>query len=62
MKPGLPGKLVQILPPVHKLNDMATDIILNGTAVKSDVVWLMGYGAVFFVLGLLLLRYGPLAD
>lgn len=62
VKPGLPGKLVQILPPVHKLNDMATDIIANGTAVASDVVWLMGYGAVFFVLGLLLLRYGPLAD
>jgi hypothetical protein len=62
VKPGLPGKLVQILPPVHKLNDMATDIIANGTAVASDVVWLMAYGAVFFVLGLLLLRYGPLAD
>jgi len=61
-KPGLRGKLVQILPPVHKLNDMATDIIANGTAVASDVAWLMAYGAVFFVLGLLLLRYGPLAD
>jgi len=62
VKPGLPGKLVQILPPVHKLNDLATDIIANGTAVAGDVVWLMGYGAVFFVLGLALLRYGPLAD
>lgn len=62
VKPGLPGKLVQILPPVHKLNDLATDIIANGTAVAGDVVWLMAYGAVFFVLGLLLLRYGPLAD
>jgi hypothetical protein len=61
-KPGLPSKLVQILPPVHKLNDLATDIIANGTAVAGDVVWLMGYGAVFFVLGLLLLRYGSLAD
>jgi hypothetical protein len=62
VKPGLPGKLVQILPPVHRLNDLATDIIANGTAGTSDVVWLAGYGAVFFVLGLLLLRYGPLAD
>jgi hypothetical protein len=61
-KGGLPSKLVQILPPVHKLNDLATDIIVNGTAVASDVVWLMAYGAVFFVLGLVLLRYGPLAD
>jgi hypothetical protein len=62
VKPGLPGKLVQVLPPVHKLNDLATDLIANGTAGRSDVVWLVGYGAVFFVLGLLLLRYGPLAD
>ena len=61
-KPGLRSKLVQVLPPVHKLNDLATDIIANGTAVASDVVWLMAYGAVFFVLGLVLLRYGPLAD
>ncbi len=62
VKPGVSGKLVQILPPVHKLNDMASDIIANGTAVAGDVVWLMAYGAVFFVLGLLVLRYGPLAD
>ncbi|MEO8908929.1 MAG: hypothetical protein ABI408_01710 [Gemmatimonadaceae bacterium] len=61
-KPGLAGKLVQVLPPVHKLNDIATDIIVNGSAAASDVVWLAGYGAVFFVLGLGLLRYGPLAD
>ncbi|MGI8401981.1 MAG: hypothetical protein ACR2NS_10335 [Gemmatimonadaceae bacterium] len=61
-KPGLAGKLVQILPPVHKLNDLATNLIANGTAATRDVVWLAGYGAVFFVLGLLLLRYGPLAD
>ena len=62
VKPGLPGKLVQILPPVHKLNDVATDMIANGTAPVGDVVWLMGYGAVFFVFGLALLKYGPLAD
>jgi len=61
-KPGLPGKLVQLLPPVHKLNDVANGMISNGSAPTSDVIWLFGYGAVFFVLGLLLLRQGSLAD
>ena len=61
-KPGLRGMLVQLLPPVHKLNDVANGMISNGSAPTSDVIWLLGYGAVFFVLGLLLLRHGSLAD
>jgi hypothetical protein len=28
----------------------------------GDVVWLMGYGAAFFALGLVLLQRGSLAD
>ncbi|HEV2018466.1 MAG TPA: hypothetical protein VGQ98_09210, partial [Gemmatimonadaceae bacterium] len=61
-RPGLPGKLVQVLPPVHKLNDVALGMISNGSAHAGDVIWLLGYGAAFFVLGLLLLRQGSLAD
>jgi len=61
-RPGLPGKLVQVLPPVHRLNDVAHDMITHGSASATDVIWLVGYGAAFFVLGLLLLRHGPLAD
>ncbi|MDQ6768815.1 MAG: hypothetical protein M3Z54_02370 [Gemmatimonadota bacterium] len=61
-RPGLPGKLVQLLPPVHKLNDVANVMITNGAAPASDVMWLLGYGAAFFFLGLLLLRHGQLAD
>jgi len=61
-KPGLPGKLVQLLPPVHKLNDVATGLITNGSAPTNDVIWLLAYGALFFVLGLVLLRQGSLAD
>jgi hypothetical protein len=61
-KPGLPGKLVQLLPPVHKLNGVADGLITNGSAPTSDVIWLLAYGALFFALGLVLLRQASLAD
>jgi hypothetical protein len=61
-KPGLPGKLVQLLPPVHKLDVLATGLITNGTAPTSDVIWLLAYGLLFFALGLVLLRQASLAD
>jgi hypothetical protein len=61
-KPGLRGTLVQLLPPVHKLNDVANGLITNGSAPTTDVIWLLAYGALFFVLGLVLLRQGSLAD
>jgi len=61
-KPGWRSKAVELLPPVHKLNDVSLSMITNGTAPTSDVLWLLGYGALFFALGLLLLRKGSLAD
>ena len=56
------SKAVELLPPVHRLDDVANSLIGNGTAATSDVVWLLGYGLLFFGLGLLILRYGSLAD
>ena len=61
-KPGLPGKLVQLLPPVHKLNEVSYGLITNGSAHTNDVIWLLAYGALFFALGLLILRQASLAD
>ncbi|HXL85947.1 MAG TPA: hypothetical protein VN927_01990 [Gemmatimonadaceae bacterium] len=61
-KPGLPAKLVQVLPPLHRLDDVANGLITNGNAATSDLIWLAGYGALFFVLGLVLLHKGSLAD
>ena len=61
-KPGWRSKAVELLPPVHKLNDVSMSLITNGTAHTSDVLWLIGYGAFFFALGLLILRRGSLAD
>ena len=56
------SKAVELLPPVHRLDDVANSLIGNGTAATSDVVWLLGYGLLFFGVGLLILRYGSLAD
>jgi hypothetical protein len=61
-KPGWKSKAAELLPPVHKLNEVSMSIITSGTAHTSDVIWLLGYGALFFALGLLLLHRGSLAD
>jgi hypothetical protein len=55
-------KLTQLLPPVHKLDEVANSLIYGRTAQMSDLLWLVGYGALFFVLGLVVLRRGALAD
>ncbi|MDP9205862.1 MAG: hypothetical protein M3P12_10475 [Gemmatimonadota bacterium] len=60
--PGWKSKAVEILPPVHKIDDLSLTLITSGTAHTSDVIWLLGYGALFFALGLLILRRGSLAD
>jgi hypothetical protein len=56
------SKAVELLPPVHKLDELANSLIGTGTAHASDILWLLGYGALFFALGLLILRTGSLAD
>jgi hypothetical protein len=56
------SKLVQLLPPVHKLDDVANSLIGTGSAHMADVMWLFGYGALFFAFGLVVLRWGSLAD
>jgi hypothetical protein len=56
------SKAVELLPPVHKLDEVANSMIATGSAHATDVLWLLGYGALFFVLGLVALRWGSLAD
>ncbi len=56
------SKVVEVLPPVHKLDEVANSLIGTGTAHTTDVLWLFGYGALFFALGLVALRWGSLAD
>jgi ABC-type polysaccharide/polyol phosphate export permease len=59
---GWRSKLVELLPPVHRLDDVASSLIGSGSAEAKDVLWLVGYGALFFVLGLVLLRQRQIAE
>lgn len=63
---GLDGdwrsKVVQLLPPVHRIDDVASSLIGSGTAQVKDVLWLLGYGALFFVMGLVVLRQRQIAE
>jgi ABC-type transport system involved in multi-copper enzyme maturation permease subunit len=61
-RPDWRSKAVELLPPVHRLDEVANSLIGSGTAPASDVLWLVGYGALFFALGLIILRRGSLAD
>jgi hypothetical protein len=61
-RPGWKSKAVELLPPVHKLDEVSLSVMTYGTAHTSDVLWLLGYGALFFALGLLILHRGSLAD
>jgi len=56
------SKLVELLPPVHKLDNVANSLIANRTAPGTDVLWLAGYGILFLALGLVLIRKGQIAD
>ncbi len=55
------SKAVELLPPVHKVDSVAGSIIATGAAPLNDVLWLAGYGALFFVLGLVVLQRRSLA-
>ena len=52
----LRSKLVQLLPPVHRVDSVANNLLVGEMADTSDLVWLVGYGALFFVLGLVVIR------
>ena len=53
------SKAVQLLPPVHRIDGVASSLILFGSAPGRDIAWLVGYGALFLVLGLVVLKYRP---
>lgn len=55
------AKAVELLPPVHRVDGVAQSLLATGTAPLSDVAWLAGYGALFFVMGLIVLQRRPLA-
>ena len=49
-----------LLPPTHKLSRAMNDLISLGTVDARSVAWLLGYSALFFVAGLVVLWRRPI--
>jgi hypothetical protein len=61
--PDFRSQLIQILPPVHRVDELANDLLLRGRmADPTGMVWLVAYGAVFFALGLLTVHRRSMVD
>jgi ABC-type polysaccharide/polyol phosphate export permease len=60
--PDFRSRLIQVLPPVHRVDAVANDLLAGRMADVSGVVWLIAYGAVFFALGLLTVHRRSMAD
>jgi hypothetical protein len=54
--PGLPGALVRLLPPVHRLDGVYQAVRAGAGMPVDDLVWLAGYGLACFVAGLAVVR------
>jgi hypothetical protein len=51
-----------VLPPLHLLAGAAAPLLSGSGIGLSDCAWVVGYGAAAFVLGLLVVRYRPMAS
>jgi ABC-type transport system involved in multi-copper enzyme maturation permease subunit len=58
----LRARLVQVLPPVHRIDDVSNNLLTGQMAATSDMLWLVGYGALFFILGLYVIHRRSLVD
>jgi hypothetical protein len=61
MQEGWRRMLLSVLPPLHKVNGAMLDILRNGTMDGKTLLWLLGYSAICFAAGLVVLRRRPFA-
>lgn len=60
-KEGWRRLVLSLLPPVYKLTEALPDIVNRGVVNTQDVLWLLGYSAMCFAAGLVVLRRRPFA-
>ena len=60
--PDFRSKLVQLLPPVHKIDGVANNLLAGNPADQTDMLWLVSYGGLFFVLGLVVIYRRSMVD
>ena len=53
--------VLSVLPPLHKVSGAMLDILRNGTMDGKTLLWLLGYSAICFAAGLVVLRRRPFA-
>ena len=58
---GIKRMVLSVLPPVYKLPDMITQIVGERSLDTNSVLWLLGYSAICFAAGLLVLKRRPFA-
>jgi hypothetical protein len=58
---GIRRMILSVLPPVYKLPGMVAEIVGERSADANDILWLLGYSAICFAAGLIVLRKRPFA-
>ena len=59
---GWQTSLLRLLPPVHLLDGVYQAVRAGRSLPMGDLTWLVGYGLACFVLGLVVIRWRPLAN
>ena len=53
--------VLSVLPPLYHLTEALPGIMNSGTVKTNDILWLLGYNAICFAAGLIVLRRRPFA-
>ena len=59
---GWREKLLVLLPPLHRLDDIRNPLLAGNFPAATDIAWVMGYGVACLLLGVIVLRRRPLAS
>ena len=60
-KEGWRRLVLSVLPPLYRISNTMPDILDRGVVNTQDVLWLLGYSALCFAAGILVLRRRPFA-
>jgi ABC-type transport system involved in multi-copper enzyme maturation permease subunit len=58
---GIKRMVLAVLPPIYELPDMIPALVQHGSVDTNSILWLLGYSAICFVGGLIVLKRRPFA-
>lgn len=58
---GIKRMVLAVLPPIYELPDMIPALVQHGSVNTNSILWLLGYSAICFVGGLIVLKRRPFA-